>query len=152
MIKASHCEYGCRTRGMPYRILGITRESSLELLAIAVLASFEFDFTHAFGFYDNLRNWTKSAERFEVFKDMESDQLVDLFPYEPGRSVRDTQVGEVFDTVGKKMLFLYDYGDEWHFILRLKKFSPFDNNMEYPELFESKGEAPPQYEFLDSES
>jgi hypothetical protein len=136
---------------MPYRIIEIPKESSLELLAIAVLAAFEFDFTHAFGFYDNLRNWTKSDERYEVFRDMENDQLIQMYPYETGKSVRDTQVGEAFDIKGKKLLFLYDYGYEWHFILRVKKFVIYDDSAEYPVLAESVGEAPLQYEFVEDE-
>jgi hypothetical protein len=149
VIKASLSYEGGKTRGMPHRVIEIPKESSLELLAIAVLAAFEFDFTHAFGFYDNLRNWTKSDKRYEMFRDMESDQLIQMYPYETGKSVRNTQVREVFDIKGKKMLFLYDYGDEWHFILQVKKFVTQDDNAEYPVLVESIGEAPSQYEFVE---
>ena len=151
VIKAALCEHGCKIRGMPYRVLEIPKEDSLELLGIAVIAAFGFDFTHAFGFYDHLQHWTKSVERFEVFKDMEDDGLVQMYPYEHGKSVRNTEVGEVFDIVGKKMLFLYDYGDEWHFILQLKRFVTYDDNTEYPALVESAGEAPLQYEILEDE-
>ncbi|MDF1540366.1 MAG: hypothetical protein P1Q69_15835 [Candidatus Thorarchaeota archaeon] len=44
------------------------------------------------------------------------------------------------------MLFLYDYGDEQHFIIMVKRFVTYDYDVEYPELVESVGEAPLQNE------
>jgi len=80
-----------------------------------------------------------------------NERLVQMYPYEHGKSVKNTEVGEVFDIVGKRMLFLYDYGDEWHFILQLKRVVTYDDNTEYPALVESVGEAPLQYELLEGD-
>ncbi|MEM4310914.1 MAG: hypothetical protein QXX95_00800 [Nitrososphaerales archaeon] len=44
------------------------------------------------------------------------------------------------------MLFLFDYGDEWHFIVKLKKIEADKKEVNYPLIVKSVGEAPPQYE------
>ncbi|MEN8253186.1 MAG: hypothetical protein ABFQ62_02295 [Patescibacteria group bacterium] len=51
----------------------------------------------------------------------------------------------------KKMLFLFDYGDSWHFILEClddsEKVLKIPRN--YYKLYESHGEDPEQYPPLD---
>ncbi len=64
---------------------------------------------HAFGFYDNLKDHHKSKEIYTLFADMDDEP--DSFN---GKSVQNTKISDVF-TVGKKMLFLFDYGDDWIF-------------------------------------
>jgi len=73
-----------------------------------ILDSFDFDFDHPFGFYDNIKRWVDSREGYELFTDIgEGDEF---------EGVKKTKVNRVFDRIGKKMFFLFDYGDEWHFI------------------------------------
>ena len=50
------------------------------------------------------------------------------------------------------MLFLFDYGDEWHFIVELKGIKPPEENVEYPLVVKSVGEAPPQYEEMEEKN
>ncbi len=46
----------------------------------------------------------------------------------------------------KEFLFLFDYGDEWHFGVKLiDAKGALTPNAEYPRLIASRGEAPPQY-------
>ena len=45
----------------------------------------------------------------------------------------------------QKLLFLYDYGDEWHFIVQLKETRASEKDTKYPQIVESVGKAPPQY-------
>jgi hypothetical protein len=59
--------------------------------------------------------------------------------------VERTKVGKVFHEMNKKMLFLFDYGDEWHFIVELKGIESQRENSKYPFVVESVGDAPPQY-------
>jgi hypothetical protein len=49
------------------------------------------------------------------------------------------------------MLFLFDYGDEWHFIVELKGIKSQSENTKYPFVVESVGDAPPQYGEPDEE-
>ncbi len=49
------------------------------------------------------------------------------------------------------MLFLFDYGDEWHFIVELKVVESPKAGEKYPLVTESLGDAPPQYGECDEE-
>src|ERR1051326_29952 len=92
--------------GKIYRDIEIASTSSLYVLAQAITMSFDFNFDHAFGFYDKLNgNIYHSAVRYELFVDMgESDGKA--------RSVKRTRVADAFPSVGSKLRFLFDYGDE----------------------------------------
>ncbi|MGC9443696.1 MAG: IS1096 element passenger TnpR family protein [Candidatus Methanospirareceae archaeon] len=143
LVKVIQSDWTGRTRGQPYRILAIQEELSLYSFAEAIVSSFSFDFDHAFGFYDNLKQWTKSEECYELFEDMPEEIII-----EPRRckSVKKTKVKAVFSDVKKRMLFLYDYGDEWYFIVELQKIETPREDSKYPLLVESVGKAFAQYE------
>src|SRR4051794_38697836 len=96
-------------RGRLYRDIELPSSASLEDLAAAIVDAFGFDFDHAFGFYSNLKgDYYRSEERYELFADLgEASEGV--------RSVRRTKLDTAFPEVGKTMLFLFDYGDEWRF-------------------------------------
>lgn len=131
-----------RAKGTPHRILAIPTRFTLYELAKEIVHAFDFYFDHCFGFFDNVGSWTKSKECYELFRDLEKEQGL-----EPTRcqSVKKTKVGQVFTKVGKKMLFLFDYGDEWHFIVELKGIESPQRNTHHPLILESQGEPPPQY-------
>ena len=126
-------------RGRPYRVLAIPEKFTLYQFADAILASFEFDMDHAFGFYDNLTRWSQSTEGYELFSDDDRDPLSEF----PG--VKMTPVSTVFTGIGKKMLFLFDYGDEWHFRVELVGIEPAGTPKSCAVCVKSVGKARPQY-------
>jgi hypothetical protein len=146
-IKVILSDWYGRVRGRPYRVLAVPEGFSLYSLAEAIVEAFDFDFDHAFGFFDNIKNWTNSVECYDLFSDMEEDFV------EPTncRSVKKTKVKEVFSEIKNRMLFLFDYGDEWHFIVEFKGIEPSKKDVEYPLIVKSVGEAPPQYEGIEEE-
>jgi hypothetical protein len=122
-----------------YREFAISAGSSLYALAQAIIRFFDFDFDHPFGFYSKLKgNIYDSPVRYELFVDMgeaESD----------ARSVERTRVIEAFPAVGTKMRFLFDYGDEWVFLVELVSRKPKEAKVKLPRLLVSAGKAPVQY-------
>lgn len=122
-----------------YREIEITSTTSLYRLALAIVAAFVFDFDHAFGFYTKLtgRDILRSEPRYELFRDMgeSTDSL----------SVRKTKVDEAFEEPGHKMLFLFDYGDDWRFVVELLSVNLAKKGTRYPRLVSHKGAAPEQY-------
>jgi len=104
-------------------------------LAKVILDSFNFDFDHAFGFYDSMKDIYRSVEAYELFTDMgESSGF-------PG--VKKTKIQDVYE-LKKKMLFFFDYGDSWRFITQctaIKKTA----KKEKAKVIKSAGEAPEQY-------
>jgi hypothetical protein len=142
-VKATLSDWSGNVRGHPYRVIAIPEGFTLYRLAEAIVDSFGFYFDHAFGFYSNIRQWTKSEEGYELFADIGEESKFD--------GVERTKVGKVFHETKKKMLFLFDYGDEWHFIVELKGIEPQSENAKYPFVVQSVGDAPPQYGGPDEE-
>jgi hypothetical protein len=128
-----------------YREIEIDGGSSLADLAEAIIAAFDFDFDHAFGFYSKLTGrYHESPEQYELFADMEDSDS-------DAGSVKRTKISQAFATVGKKMLFVFDYGDEWRFEVRLTALGEKTPKTRYPRMVASTGEAPPQYPDEDEE-
>lgn len=123
-----------------YRDIEIGDASTLYALAQAIVASFDFDFDHCFGFYSRLRgNILDSPVRYELFVDIgEADD-------DGALSVKRTSIIEAFPAPGAKMRFLFDYGDEWVFLVKLVKRKPKEPKVRLPRLLISAGESPEQY-------
>lgn len=229
-LKVTLTDWEARVRGQPYRVLAVTDDSSLHDLALAINEAFDFNFDHAFGFYDRLKDPYGSSERYELFADMDEEDLEDMdealdaldeaelaeifgtddseelaslpdmatvlaelgqfADEEPEkfkeavmmaalegvpedqreqaqaeleeamdrmdelegetRGVEGTLVSETF-TKGKKLLYLFDYGDEWRFIVQCQSVESAKRGEDYPQVLESEGDAPEQYPELEDE-
>lgn len=126
-----------RAPDKPYRVLAVPGEWSLYDLAHLIVDSFDFDFDHMFGFYNNLRNYAKSTEGYEYFSDIgEGNEF---------GSVTETSVLSVFPEKGKKMLFLFDYGDHWCFTIKVEDVQDAEEFEDLPAVVKRVGEAPLQY-------
>jgi hypothetical protein len=122
-----------------YRDIEIDSGKSLYDLAESIVRAFDFDFDHAFGFYSKLTGrYSQSPIKYELFADMEGGSS-------DARSVKRSAVAQAFPAVGKKMLFLFDYGDEWHFTVELMALGEKVPKSHYPKIVASVGKAPPQY-------
>ena len=107
--------------------------------------AFDFEFDHAFGYYSDLKDpYSRKGERYELFADMEDGDS-------DAGSVERTTVAEVFRVPGKKMLFLFDYGDDWRFLIEAKAPGEKAPKTRYPRLVTSVGKAPQQYPDYDEE-
>ncbi len=120
------------------RVLLVPPSKDLYSLAEAINDSFDFHFDHPFGFYDD-PNTFQAEEGYEVFADMgeESD-------YE---GVEGTEVQDVYTEVGKRMLYHFDYGDDWQFGTELLGEKDSEKNKII--VLEKSGEAPEQYPPMD---
>ena len=139
IMKATAHDRAGRENGKPYRILTIPEKFSLHELAEAVLDSFHFDFDHTFGLYGNLEEYRDSEEGYELFYDIgEATRF---------SGVKRTMVNKVFREIGKKMLLVYDYNNEWKFIVKLRDIEFPSFQEKHPKVIESTGSAPVQYDF-----
>ncbi len=123
-----------------YRDIEIEASQSLYRLAEAIVAAFGFDFDHAFGFYSGLTHATmlRAQPKYELFADMGDA--------DPGvLGVKKTKVAQAFPAIGHTMLFLFDYGDEWHFRVMLTRTATKIAKVRYPRIVATRGEAPEQY-------
>jgi hypothetical protein len=113
--------------GKPYRIIAAPGSLSLYNFAEVIVGSFDFEFGHPFGFYDNTEQWKESTRHWEQ-STLRFDSIGD--GGSRFESVRETKIEDVFLETGKEMLFLMRYTDESHFLLRLVKIE------EYPCIIE----------------
>lgn len=122
-----------------FRIIEIKGEKNLYDLASCIVKSFDFDMDHAFGFYNNIKDLYSSDEIYELFVDMD-----DCEPNEKAQGVKKTKIYSVFEAK-KKMVFLFDYGDEWIFLVECKGISEPLEKTKYPRVIEKVGKSPEQY-------
>jgi Plasmid pRiA4b ORF-3-like protein len=139
MVESETLVFRASLRPKIYRDIEIAGTASLYTLAQVIVRSFNFDFDHAFGFYSKLKgNIYDSPVRYELFVDIGEGEG-------DARSVKRTRILKAFPSVGTKMRFLFDYGDEWEFLVELVKRKPKEPKVKLPRLLISAGKAPAQY-------
>ena len=127
-----------------YRDIEIDSGKSLYDLAEGIVGAFDFDLDHAFGFYSKLTgHYFDSPSKYELVADLEGES--------DAKSVKRTKVAQAFPDVGSKMLFLFDYGDQWEFKVEVIGLGEKVPKARYPKVIKSVGTAPPQYPDPDEE-
>jgi len=112
---------------------------SLHQLAETLIKALSFDFDHAFGFYDNLKNPYRSKEKYTLFADMGQPEN-----NEPG--VKTTRIQDVFKP-GKTLCFLFDYGDDWMFVVRCDTVTGAKGSRQTRRILGTTGTPPVQYDY-----
>jgi len=126
----------------PWREIAMLGTHNLYTFAEAITNVFGFWFDHCFGFYSNFdaRKMYDAKEIYELFTDLDDVE------HTPGaKGVKKTKVSEVFQEKGKKMLFYFDYGDGWRFLVELKDITEAGIGESYPILLDIYGKDPEQY-------
>ena len=128
------------------REVEIASDKKLTDLAQAIVRAFDFQFDHAFGFYSVLtgREVMRAQPKYEVSADM--GERTD------SGSVKRTRVAEAFPAVGHTMLFLFDYGDDWRFIVEVVGRGEREPKGRYPRVLRKVGRSPEQYPDWDDEA
>ncbi len=111
---------------------------TLEDLAETILKAVDFDMDHCFGFYDKLGRRGVAKEEYTLFADIGEESN----PGDPG--VQTTALPDVFHP-GKKLIFLFDYGDDWRFGVTCKSIEETKSKFRKPKILEPKGVPPEQY-------
>ena len=127
------------------REIEVSENISLYRLAKAIVSAYNFDFDHCFGFFSKIAesHYFDSEKKYELFTDL-IEEGEDLEPTGAG-SVKKTKVKEVWQNIGDKMMFLFDYGDNWRFVVELVDFGEKKNGQKYPNTLKKTGRAPRQY-------
>jgi hypothetical protein len=126
--------------GEVIRRIKIAGSRTLYQFARAITKAFGFYFDHPFGFYDTFGNLRDAKRAFELFVDIGEEPVPST-----AQGVRKTKVSAAFTAVGEKMLFLFDYGDEWRFTVELKEIRRAEKGESEPVVLECLGQAPEQY-------
>lgn len=118
----------------------VSETASLQELAEVLLESIGFEMDHAFGFHSNLKGpYAKNeTKQFTLFSD-HGDRNLDS-----DTGVENTAVNAVFSEK-EVMLFHFDYGDDWRFIVTCEAIETTKSRKRKPEILEAPGEFPEQY-------
>jgi len=124
------------------RQVSVSGNKSLLHLAQVVLEAFDFDCDHCFGFYGNINKHPgrEQTEVYEAFVDADVEPTNDC-----AKSVERTKISSVFKEVGKRMLFMFDYGQDWRFVVELTEKRDTGPEEKLPGMLKSIGKAPLQY-------
>ena len=121
-----------------YRDIEIESGLSLFELAEAITRAFSFDFDHAFGFFSRLTGRVfESPVRYELHSDEGVGGKT--------RNVRQATIAQAFPRLGSKMLFVFDYGDEWRFRVEARDLSKLSPGSAGSRVTAAVGKAPKQY-------
>ena len=88
-------------------------------------------------FYDNLHRYYDAREGYVLSS---GGGIGSRFP-----GVKRAKIVTVFPEPKKKMLFVYDFGDEGRFVVQSKGKALPVEGVKYPEVIESCGDNPEQY-------
>lgn len=117
--------------GNIWRRIELSAGHTLLDLHRAIQDAYSFDDDHLYSFFMDGRPW--SHDRFTSPEDDE------------GPHVDEVKIGELGLWPGQSFLYLFDYGDEWHFKVELEDIRTGEPKPSRPRIVESKGKAPEQY-------
>jgi len=127
------------------REIEIPENTNLYKLAEAIVDAYNFNFDHCFGFFSKISEsrYFDSEKKYELFTDLREEGK-DIESTGAG-SVKKTKVKEVWQNIGDKMMFLFDYGDDWQFLVELMNFGIKTAKQKYPHILKKIGRVPKQY-------
>jgi hypothetical protein len=141
ILKVIQSDREGKVRGRPYRVFAVPERITLFEFAGEICRAFHLGFDHSFGFYDNIKNFYRSTEGYELFGDNPDTWEGKVRPEFKG--VVKVPVNRAFPEKGKKMLFLFDYGDECYLRVVLREIRNPEPGQRYPMLEKSEGKAVP---------
>jgi hypothetical protein len=123
------------------RVIAVREDQTLEQLHEALRLTFGWADAHLYAFWLDGRFWSTD----------ESAGYWAPFELEPGRQSARVPVGELSLRKGKKIAYLFDFGDEWRLTLKLVDSWPAEG-LAYPMLVGTNDvPALPQYPPLDDD-
>jgi hypothetical protein len=134
--------YAPSTATAVWRDIEVAANQTLVDLGNAIPEAFDFDDPHLWSFFLSGKAWDRATE---YALHSEPNLLGGDRPRAAGR-VQIREVPLPGATGKKEFLFLFDYGDEWHFGVKLQRVTEqVESGAQYPRVVASQGEAPPQY-------
>jgi hypothetical protein len=119
------------------RTIAIRGDQTLDDLHLALQDAFEWENDHLYAFWLTGRIWD----------DLES-QYMAPFELDPEEKSTEETIDGLGLSVGQRVAYLFDFGDEWHVELKVTSIEEAEPG-EYPRILASRGDAPPQYIYED---
>ena len=125
-----------------WREIELASTHTLADLGEAIPEAFDFDDPHLWAFFLSGKPWD---EHTEYALDPEPNPF-------SGRRPKAADRLAIREAPGKEFLYIFDFGDEWHFGVKLTRTSEtLEPRAQYPRIVARHGESPPQYPDLEDE-
>lgn len=124
-----------------WRTIEIKGDQTLDQLHNAIFKAYERCDEHLYAFFLSNKPWDSSSEY--GLPDPNGDRKI--------KNSKRTKIDSIHLQEKKKFLYLFDFGDEWHHPIQVLSIREEEAAGRYPRIVESKGEAPPQYPYLEDE-
>ena len=121
-----------------YRHIRISGKATLEDLSDAILDAFDFDNDHLHAFFMNNRAWDDMDCYYSPYAEEDGFRTTDSY-----------KLQFINLEIGKKFLYIFDFGDDWRF--QCKVLNILDEDTKEPVVVRTKGAAPMQYPNFDEE-
>ncbi|ADG05594.1 IS1096 element passenger TnpR family protein [Kyrpidia tusciae] len=115
-----------------WRTIAVSARHTVEDLHRAIQRAYRFGDDHLYSFFLDGKKWSSQSVNSPY-----SDQ---------GPYANEVLIGELNLLLGQRILYLFDYGDEWTFDVLLREIRP-GGDLVKPEIIETRGEAPDQYTY-----
>jgi hypothetical protein len=125
-----------------WRELELRADQTMADLGESIPPAFGFDDDHLWSFFLSGKPWDRASEYARIAGD-------DLL--EAGRKRLASRLRARDAPAGREFLFLFDYGDEWHFGVKLARTGEIEPGAAYPRVVARHGDAPPQYPGLEDD-
>lgn len=114
-----------------WRRISISGRESLDTLAAIILDSVNFDHDHLYEFTYRTRYGSTAVVTHPYIEDA-------------GKHTDEMRVGDIPLQIEQSMIFMFDYGDNWEFLVVLEHIDP-KRVIKKPKVIEKEGRAPQQY-------
>ncbi|MDP2926215.1 MAG: hypothetical protein Q8N99_07600 [Nanoarchaeota archaeon] len=110
-----------------------------------ILKAFKWDDPHMYSFFMDNKPYSQNR-KMEYSCNPEPDVFDDAKPNSTDVKLKDLNLKK-----NQKFLFVFDFGDNHHFGIKVLEFGGVESGKKYPVILEEKGEAPEQYPECDEE-
>jgi hypothetical protein len=125
-----------------WREIELAGTQTLADLGEAIPEAFDFDDPHLWAFFLSGEPWDETTE-------YSLDPQPSPFG---GRRPKAADRLRIREAPGKEFLYIFDFGDEWHFGVKLARTSEtLEPGAHYPRIVARHGASPPQYPDLDED-
>ncbi|RLE45722.1 hypothetical protein DRJ22_03745 [Candidatus Woesearchaeota archaeon] len=132
---------GCGVKEKVLRKIELKENQTLDDLHSAIIyQSFNWFDPHLYSFFFDNKPYSKNIKM-----EYTCDNHINLDPSEGEPNSTDIQLRKLKLKKNQKFLFIFDFGDDHHFRIKVKDFGEVQEGLKYPRIIESIGEAPEQY-------
>ena len=131
-----------------YRHIQINQNETLERLSETILYAFDFDDGHLHSFFMNNQAWDEDNEYMSRGLDFDIHTIEDKYLDGALGFTDDVKLSEFNLNKGYKFLYIYDYGDDWRFHIRVLRV--VNDATETPVVLKSVGKLS-QYVYYESD-